>query len=488
MNKNIFISYGHGIYQNNVHRIAEDLRTYGFNVFFDIDYLKLGDWEKIIDDHIVASKYFLFFVSERSTSTEGFCLNELCRAGENNATIVPILLEDSKVPLSINKYQRLSLIDCLNGDHSFVEAKYKDFLCQLVAIVSGNISLGFSDDDVRLETILRPISSKDFIYRYYDSFCGRREAFEKIEEFIHSSKNFFWMKARPGSGKTAFSSMLVWRYPEYVSAIHFCKFNNSDRANPKYILTSIAFQLANALPEFKKRLLESRGLDTIFEKNATRIFEYLFIELMLDVQPSHPIVIVIDALDECSWRGNNEICALLQRMRSRIPSWMKFVLTSRDESDIRRYLSLISISYTLSDTETDEDLRAYYHKEFPEADEEKINVLVTKAEGSFLYASEITRQIKDENLSLDNIQFFPIGIYGFFNDCFLRMFGNEVVNDITYDDVKPLLEFLCISQEPVRTDFLEEYLEVDEYSLKAILSLISGMFPIREQTIEPIHK
>ena len=299
MHKNIFISYGHGAYQENVHRVAEELRGHGFNVFFDADYLKQGDWENIIDEHIVASKYFLFFVSEKSTSPDGYCLNELCRAGESNSIIVPILVDEAKVPLSINKYQRLFFKDCFDGNGGLLEGKYKDFLCQLVSIVSGNIRLGYADEDVRLETLLKPISSKDFVYRYYDSFCGRREAFEKFENFVASSKNFFWVKARPGCGKTAFSSMLIWRYSEYVSAAHFCKFNNSDRANPKYILTSIAYQLANALPDYKKKLLELRGLDTIFEKNAMRIFEYLLIEPMSDVRPAHPVVIIIDALDEC---------------------------------------------------------------------------------------------------------------------------------------------------------------------------------------------
>ena len=487
-NKNIFISYGHGAHGAKVHRVAEDLRKYGFNVFFDVDYLKLGDWEQIIDQHIVASKYFLFFVSERSTSPDGYCLNELCRAGENNATIIPILVDDSRVPLSINKYQRLFFKDCFEGADGLNEGKYRDFMCQLVGILSGAIQLGFADEDARLEAQLQPISSKDFVFRYYDDFCGRKEAFQKFEEFVASQKNFFWIKARPGCGKTAFSSMLIWRYSEFVAAAHFCKFNNSDRSNPKYIITSIAYQLAGALPEYKKKLCELMGLDSIFEKNATRIFEYLLIEPTVDLQPDHPVVIIIDALDECSWRGDNEICKLLQRMRGRIPSWMKFVMTSRDEADIRRYLSLMATTYTLSDTETDDDLREYYRKQFPHAGEDKIDVLVSKSEGSFLYASEIAKQIKEENLTLDDIHFFPVGIYGFFNDCFLRMFGQEAENEITYDDVKPLLEFLCISQEPVEVEFLEEYLGLDEYRINAILSLISGVFPIRDKTIEPVHK
>ncbi|MBQ8352659.1 MAG: toll/interleukin-1 receptor domain-containing protein [Clostridia bacterium] len=487
-NKNIFISYGHGTHGEKIQRLADDLRKYGFNVFFDVDYLKLGDWEQTIDKHIVACKYFLFFVSERSTSPDGYCLNELCRAGENNSVIIPILVDDSRVPLSINKYQRLFFKDCFEGTDGLNENKYKDFLIQLVSILSGNVKLGFADEDARLEAILQPISSKDFVFRYYDDFCGRKEAFQKFEEFVASPKNFFWIKARPGCGKTAFSSMLIWRYSEFVAAAHFCKFNNSDRANPKYIISSIAYQLAGALPEYKKKLCELTGLESVFEKNAMRIFEYLLIEPTLDLHPSRPVVIVIDALDECSWRGDNELCKLLQRMRGRIPAWMKFVMTSRDEADIRRYLSLMATSYTLSDTETDDDLREYYRKQFPHAGEDKIDVLVTKAEGSFLYASEIVKQIKEENLTLDDIHFFPVGIYGFFNDCFLRMFGSEAENEITYDDVKPLLEFLCISQEPVDVDFLEEYLEIDEYRINQILALISGMFPVRDRTIEPVHK
>ena len=42
--KNIFISYGHGIRDNAVKRLADDLRGFGFQVFLDVDYLKMGDW------------------------------------------------------------------------------------------------------------------------------------------------------------------------------------------------------------------------------------------------------------------------------------------------------------------------------------------------------------------------------------------------------------------------------------------------------------
>lgn len=484
--KNVFISYGHGHYDSVVKKVAEDLRGFGFEVFFDVDYLKVGDWERIIDEHIISCKYFIFMVSARSTSGEGYCLNELCRAGENNAVIIPVTLDNSLVPLSINKYQRFSLMDCLNPNGELIEAKYNDFLTNLKNVLSGDIKLGFSDREVRLKTCLKPVSSREDSFKYYSTFCGRKAAFQAFENFVQSNKNIFWINSRPGMGKTAFTSMLLWRYPEYVKAIHFCKFNNSDRVNPKTIICSIAYQLSEAIPAYKEKLLNLLDLESIYEKNAARIFEYLLIEPMRDIRPDKPVIVVIDALDECSWRGDNELCNVLARVKASIPSWMKFVLSSRNESEIRRTIYPIATEYILSANETEEDLRDYYKLQFPAASNDKIETLLVKSEGSFLYASEITKQIKDDNLSLEDIDFFPVGIYGFFNDCFSRIFGQD--SDIEYESIKPLLEFLCISQEPVGVEFLENYLGWSEYDLKRVLARLSGLFPVHNNNIEPLHK
>ena len=483
--KNVFISYGHNVYDGIITKFAEDLRGFGFNVFLDIDYLKLGDWEKIIDEHIISCKYFMFMVSVRSTSREGYCLNELCRAGESNSIIIPVKLDDSLIPLSINKFQRYSLMDCVDPEGNLVEVKYKKFLTDICNVLSGNYSKQFTDSEIRLESCLKPISSRSTTFSYYSNFCGRSSAFQAFEDFVRSSRNILWIHSRPGIGKTAFTSMLVWRYPEYVNAIHYCKFNNSDRVNPKNIITSIAYQLATAIPAYKEKLLGLMDLESIFEKSAARIFEYLLVDPMHAICMDRPVVVVIDALDEASWRGENELCKAFVENKN-LPPWLKFVLSSRNESEIRRTIYPISKEYILTGEETEKDLREYYKLQFPEATEEKIEILLSKSEGSFLYASEITKQIKDDNLSLSDIDFFPVGIYGFFNDCFSRIFGHG--SQITYEDVKPLLEFLCIAQEPTNVEFLENYLGWSEYDLKKILGRLSGLFPVRNNNVEPLHK
>lgn len=174
---NIFISYGHNVHDGVVRRLAEDLRQENFHVFFDVDYLGQGDWEKTIDDHICDCKYFIFMVSRRSVSGDGYCLNELCRAGETGAVIIPVRLDDSLVPLSINKYFRLSLIESMTPDGELLAPKYHEFLMTLVGLLQGKTAPAFSDSAIRLRNTLKPISSKEDLDKAYRSFCGREAAF-----------------------------------------------------------------------------------------------------------------------------------------------------------------------------------------------------------------------------------------------------------------------------------------------------------------------
>lgn len=485
--KNVFVSYGHNVYDEIVRRVVNTIKENGYNVFFDVDYLHKGDWEETIDNHIRGSKYFIFMVSTKSVSKEGYCLNELCRALECGNIIIPVLLDDSLTPLSINKYQRLDLGVGIKPDNSIDEKVFNDVLDKIKGILSGDLEIGYTDGQTMLKNYLKPISSKDDLHRHYQVFKGRKKAFMEFEDFMKGDSNIWWLPADPGTGKTAFATMLAWNYPEMVAGIHLCKFNNSDRIDPKRIFTTLSYQLANFLGEYKSKLLELNELDKIFEKNAERIFEYLFIEPLHNIKPNGNIALVIDALDEASFRGDNEVCAIIQRakLKNIIPSWLRFILTSRREAEVVNYLNYISVISKQFEINTLDDIKEYYLDQFPDLTNDKLDILLNKSEGSFLYATEITKQVKNNTLSLADINLFPPGIYGFFNDCFNRIFDSGV---ITFEEAKPVLEFLCIFTEVVTEEFLEEILKKDEYEIRRIVSSISGLFKVTQNGIEPIHK
>ena len=52
-NKNVFISYGHNNFDMLIEKVSKAIREKGYNVFLDKDYLNQGDWEDIIDNHII---------------------------------------------------------------------------------------------------------------------------------------------------------------------------------------------------------------------------------------------------------------------------------------------------------------------------------------------------------------------------------------------------------------------------------------------------
>ena len=486
--KNIFISYGHNVYDNAINLICEDLRKAGFNVFLDIDYLNVGDWEDIIDEHIKGCKYFVYFISSRSTAHNGYCLNELCRAGEFGLTIIPIKLDESLVPLSINRLQRLSLVEAIKPDGSIIDSVYQKVITNLLSIINGETKLGFSSDETRLKTCLNPISSREDLFRYYSTFCGRKEAFKEFERFLDSDNQLFWLPCSPGSGKTAFSSMLCWNYPDIVGAAHFCKFNNSDKTNPKYIFSSIAYHLSEVIPELKQKLYAIPNLENIFEKNAYRIFEYLIIEPLTNVYRDKPVAIVIDAADECTLHGENEVCTIIQRVirNNELPKWLKIVVTSRNEVEVSSNLLPVAYICKSFESHNDEDLKEYYLSQLGDLSDDQLTLLLSKTEGSFLYASEICKQILSQHVSLNEINYFPVGIYGFYNDCFNRIFHKA--EDITFQEARPILEYICISLEAVDENFLCKLLNYDIYKVRHILNKISNLFPIRNHQIEPLHK
>lgn len=492
----VFVSYGHeSKYVKVVRDFVQSLRDLGHTVFLDTDYIKLGDWTKIIDDHIDGCDYFFFTVSSETVDYERYCLKELARAGQMKKNIIPIILDRNViVPTGINNLHRLYLCDCLDFNFQIEKSKYKDFLKNIKDIFEGKFEK-YTDENKNLFDIFNPLTESEKIFHYNLHFCGREETFKQFENFVyHSSKNIMWIKANPGSGKSALSGALAWKYSSIVNSIHFCQYNNLDRINTKNIISTIVFQLMTYIPEYRQRLLSLTDLAKVYEKSSARMFEYLIIEQFREFELKEPHVIVIDALDEATNRGENDIATLLYQNASHLPEKLKFVVTSRNEPEISSRLQYISEIVEFKEESNEKDLATYYKLQFPEATDDQIRILLDKSEGRFLYASKIVKQIKDECIPLDKLTFLPTGIYGFFFNCFERLFsgitvdGNLLKAKMDFDNIRGLLELLCVSQEPISKEVVKDYLNRDEYFVGTLLDSITGLFDLKNGVIEPLHK
>ncbi|ELU36264.1 WD40 domain-containing protein [Rhizoctonia solani AG-1 IA] len=149
----------------------------------------------------------------------------------------------------------------------------------------------------------------------------------------------YWMNGMAGTGKTTiaytFSRCLENRGA--LGASFFCTRTSEECQNVGRIIPTIAYQLAQCSPAFRSALLEVlEQQPNIKSQSIDRQCERLIKEPLsrLKNKMTKGLVVVIDALDECSnANGVRTILEVLFRITPTLP--LRFFVTSRPEPDIR---------------------------------------------------------------------------------------------------------------------------------------------------------
>jgi hypothetical protein len=112
--QNIFISYSRKDI-TFVRRLAADLETAGYDVWWDLSDLRGGDnWVRLIADAIEASQVVLVVLSPHSIESE-WVRKEYTQALSLRKRIIPIMLEASRVPFSLNT---INYVDFSAGEYA----------------------------------------------------------------------------------------------------------------------------------------------------------------------------------------------------------------------------------------------------------------------------------------------------------------------------------------------------------------------------------
>lgn len=494
MSKCVFISYGHSDNTVNgercslvANRLKNDLAQSGkYEVFFDNDVLDKGDWEELITKGIEKADYFLFLVSAKSTSSSSYCLNELSRACELKKEIIPVLLDDSFVPLSITRLQRIFFNRALSADNNIIESVYNDSYERLTRVLDGIEELGFFNKDFDVTNNIQAYDSYE-IAGHIKDFCGRESLFSKFNDWI-SEKNtnsICMLVAAPGVGKSAISSMLTVKFPQNIAGIHFCNFSNSEKNNVKNIIKNLAYQLAYRNSEFMEKLSNSLKRNTSLDQlDDSRVFEILLLEPANSVTFNETQVLIIDGLDEAIVNNTNKIAELIVSFQTRLPSWLRFFCTSRPRKEVTSFfVGLYTIDINEFEADNTDDIKKYYQSNLNNISNENLELLLEKTHGSFLYAKTVMANIKNNMLSVDCIESFPDGIYSYYTLWFNRIFDNT---DILLTDAKKILSLVSVCNAAVSRDFLLAATKIND--VDKILEALSSFFPLVSNYVVPRHK
>jgi len=506
----IFISYGHDNNVELISHIITDLTNRGHEVCIDKICIKpFDDWRRQITNCIIHSQKFVSILSKHSTRDHGVCLDEIAIAirvkGGNIQTILVESENEVKTPPSVSHIQWLDMHDWKEKYSSGEEvwnAWYQAKLAEIVAVVESDESRRFAGEIKTLEEYLKPISSTSRINELLArEMVGRGWIFDEIEKWRKDSdrrSRLFWIKGDPGFGKSAFIAHLAHYHGAEVISVQFCEWDKPDHRNANRVVQTLAFQIATRLPDYRKFLLTLPEIKNLDRKNASELFDYLIANPLRNTIgcDRERYLVVIDALDEASENGRNELVEMLVRNAPRLPDWIGIIISSRPKSEVIAPLQGLNPLELETKTELNlADIREYLHRELETQLENRpdtqwlVEQILEKSEGVFLYAERFCNDVKLRYISLDRPEQFPKGLGEIFFQYFRRQFP-EMEN--YRKDVRPVLRAILAAREPLPMDIFQRIFNWQDEELCDLTHILGSLFPITteygNEVIKPYHK
>ncbi|TFK63039.1 hypothetical protein BDN72DRAFT_803627, partial [Pluteus cervinus] len=164
-----------------------------------------------------------------------------------------------------------------------------------------------------------------------------------IQDWAHSIvEPVFWLHGPAGTGKSTVAATVASQLERdgRLAAFYTCRRDQKILGNPLQLLRNICYRLAMVHRPFGQQIARIIENDAHFGSGGDTIsslFQKLFIKALdnLTIEPSVvPLVVVIDALDECGEKMDRVglLDCLLEL--SRKCSWIKVFITSRSNPEI----------------------------------------------------------------------------------------------------------------------------------------------------------
>ncbi|KAF9472155.1 hypothetical protein BDN70DRAFT_777610, partial [Pholiota conissans] len=224
-----------------------------------------------------------------------------------------------------------------------------------------------------------------------------------------------WLNGAAGAGKSAImqsiAELLLLQYSFLAVASFFFSRGDSTRNNIVPLVSTLAYQLIQQIPETSKFILSTIAHNPlIFKQSLEFQLQQLIIQPLMSLPSSteRQFVIIIDGLDECLGQDHqaNLIKVVGNICRGRdFP--IVFLIASRRESQIQFGFNQEAVTHTLEtipldDSEASDDIRHYLNAKFTDIKKthpfqhllspdwpsvSTVTEIVEKASNQFIYAS-----------------------------------------------------------------------------------------------------
>ncbi|KAF5328630.1 hypothetical protein D9619_011555 [Psilocybe cf. subviscida] len=237
----------------------------------------------------------------------------------------------------------------------------------------------------------------------------------------------FWLNGLAGIGKTTIAHTIASELDAAgLLGASFVFLRADDQLkDARLVFPTLAFQLAQFNSQFRTRLVEVLELDPDCGSRLLDLqFEKLILQPYSTMSLSAPVVLILDALDECDpEKLTSEMLRILHKNIQSVP-FLRVFITSRPEGYIRKALDLVDstsphqklvLHEDIHAEEVEHDIRLFLRTRLQEIRDERLNdtsdcwpseddleKLVEQSGRLFVYAATAVRFIGgDDGLNLD---------------------------------------------------------------------------------------
>ena len=339
-----------------------------------------------------------------------------------------------------------------------------------------------------------PFDSKEFNFTSYlsnarERFTGRLWLYNELETNLmkQDTDRGVLVIGEPGAGKSALTAQLICSRSsnpfihKRIIGYHLCKHADKATQDPGRFVRNLVDLMARRVPEYGMLVSNSSFILSVLERSCLgdpfECFEQAVMAPLLQLKGEPQIYfIVIDALDECSSEsGGISVVQFIIETSSKLPKWIRLVMTSRNDSNVLKHFSHFPKVYLSSkDARNLQDIEVFITaKLFEDASilerlkamlgsssGEEISFLTSRllsqSQGNFLYVKEMFHFWKeDRNNDFGHI---PKTIGGIYERYLKRIYGSR-------EKFKPalaILEIMVAAFEPMPVDDLYRVLRTQE--------------------------
>jgi hypothetical protein len=170
----------------------------------------------------------------------------------------------------------------------------------------------------------------------------RADVLSYMESWVSSPSrvgNLLWLHGLAGSGKSAISTTIANRFRElgWLGVFIFFERDVIARSDPAIVIRTMAHQLGTFHAHVGIEIATAiKRTPSICHAVLRTQFQKLIVEPLLSASMRNPIVLVLDALDECgSARERNDLLAVLAEDSVNLPPKVCMIMATRADSDIR---------------------------------------------------------------------------------------------------------------------------------------------------------